>query len=133
MPVITTNSMPLAVIAEPSSSFVSTRRPLSRIVADRQTYRVALVTISNGANNLSIYIPLFASLSGVQILISIPVLYGFIVLWLFLCFHLSRAPGIALVLNRHAPSLLTFILIWLGYRILQDSGMIASWPFNAAA
>lgn len=94
------------------------------ILSDRQTYRVSMVTISNGSNNLSIYIPLFASLSSAQILLILPVLYGFIVAWLFLGFHLTRAPGIALVLNRYAPKLFPFILIWLGFRILIDSGAL---------
>jgi cadmium resistance protein CadD (predicted permease) len=83
-----------------------------------------MVTISNGSNNLSIYIPLFASLNSSKILIIIPVLYGFVATWLFLSFNLTRAPGLSL-LNRYAPSLFPFILIWLGVRILADSGSLA--------
>ena len=84
-----------------------------------------MVTISNGSNNLSIYIPLFAGLNSVKILVIIPVLYGFIALWLFLAFHLTRAPRVALLLNRYAPTFFPFILIWLGVRILVDSGALA--------
>jgi cadmium resistance protein CadD (predicted permease) len=108
-----------------SPGFPSRRLSLWGLLRDRQTYDVALVTISNGSNNLSIYIPLFASLSLAKILIVIPVLYGFIALWLSLAYALTRLPGISLVLNRYARVFFPFILIWLGYRILSDSGSLA--------
>lgn len=96
-----------------------------QVLRQRQTYDVMLVAISNGSNNLSIYIPLFASLSLLDALIVIPVLYGYIIGWLFLSFALTRTPGLALVLNRYAPLFFPFILIWLGFRILRDSGALA--------
>ncbi|KEF42578.1 MAG: hypothetical protein ER33_04765 [Cyanobium sp. CACIAM 14] len=95
-----------------------------QLLRDRQTYDVALVSISNGSNNLSIYIPLFASLTLPRVLVVIPVLYGFIFTWLFLAYALTRMPGIALVLNRYARIFFPFILIWLGIRILIDTGAI---------
>lgn len=104
--------------------FESRQPSLIGILADRQTYKVSMVTISNGSNNLSIYIPLFASLNSLKIALIIPILYGFIAFWLFLAFHLTRAPGIALLLNRYAPIFFPFILIWLGVRILLDSGTL---------
>jgi cadmium resistance protein CadD (predicted permease) len=105
--------------------FESRSPSLWNVLCDRQTYRVSVVAISNGSNNLSIYIPLFASLNSSKILIIIPVLYGLIATWLFLSFHLTRAPGISLLLNRYAPTFFPFILIWLGFRILIDSGSLA--------
>ncbi|MEB3353274.1 MAG: cadmium resistance transporter [Cyanobacteriota bacterium] len=104
--------------------FESRQPSLWSVLVDRQTYKVSMVTISNGSNNLSIYIPLFASLSASRILVLIPVFYGFVISWLFLSYHLTRAPGMALLLNRYAPSLFPFILIWLGARILADSGSL---------
>jgi cadmium resistance protein CadD (predicted permease) len=105
-----------------ASGFESRRLSLWQVLRDRQTYDVSLVTISNGSNNLTIYIPLFASLSVLKILVVIPVLYGFIFTWLFLSFTLTRMPGLALVLNRYARAFFPFILIWLGFRILNDTG-----------
>jgi cadmium resistance protein CadD (predicted permease) len=107
-----------------SPGFPSRKLSLWDLLRDRQTYDVALVTISNGSNNLSIYIPLFASLSLGKILVVIPVLYGFIAAWLSLAYALTRLPGISLVLNRYAKIFFPFILIWLGYRILSDSGSL---------
>lgn len=84
-----------------------------------------MVSISNGSNNLSIYIPLFASLTLSKVLVVIPVLYLFIATWLILAFTLTQMPGISLVLNRYAKLLFPFVLMWLGYRILNDSGAVA--------
>ena len=107
-----------------SPGFPSRRLTLWELLRDRQTYDVALVSISNGSNNLSIYIPLFASLSLAKILVVVPVLYGFIITWLSLAYALTRLPGISLVLNRYARIFFPFILIWLGFRILSDSGTL---------
>jgi cadmium resistance protein CadD (predicted permease) len=104
--------------------FQPRRLSLLDLLRDRRTYSVSLVTIANGSNNLSIYIPLFASLRPGQLSLVLPVLYGFIVLWLLLSFHLTRTPGLALLLNRYAPIFFPFVLIWLGARILSDSGSL---------
>lgn len=109
---------------KPGTGFRSRKVTVWRALRDRQTYDVALVSISNGANNLSIYIPLFASLSFAKILVTIPVLYLFIATWLSLSYSLTRMPGISLVLNRYAKTCFPFVLMWLGYRILNDSGAI---------
>lgn len=101
---------------------------LLEVIRDRRTYTVSLVTIANGSNNLSIYIPLFVSLRSAQLAVVVPVLYGFVVLWLVLSFHLTRTPGLALLLNRYAPLFFPFVLIWLGFRILSDSGSLP--PFR---
>ncbi|MFM8525055.1 MAG: cadmium resistance transporter [Cyanobacteriota bacterium] len=105
-----------------SHHFESGRTTIWRVLRQKQTYDVFLVCLSSGSNNISIYIPLFASLSVVDTLVVIPVLYGYIASWLFLSFILTRAPGLALVLNRYAPLFFPFILIWLGCRILVDTG-----------
>jgi cadmium resistance protein CadD (predicted permease) len=104
--------------------FQPRRLSLLDLLRDRRTYSVSLVTIANGSNNLSIYIPLFASLRPLQVPQVLAVLYGFVGLWLWLSFHLTRTPGLALLLNRYAPIFFPFVLIWLSVRILSDSGSL---------
>ena len=111
-------------MARVSPGFVSRRLTLWDLLQDRQTYGVSVVTISNGSNNLSIYIPLFASLGAAQLLVVIPTIYLAVLCWLALSFGLTRMPGLSLVLNRYAKAILPFVLIWLGYRILTDSGSL---------
>lgn len=104
--------------------FQSRKPSFSEALMDSQTHNASAVAISNGSNNLSIYIPLFASLTPLKMAIVIPVLYGFIATWLLLSFNLTRDPGIALALNRYARVFFPFILIFLGYRIHSDTGAI---------
>jgi cadmium resistance protein CadD (predicted permease) len=104
--------------------FAPRRLSLKELLSDRRTYSVSLVTIANGSNNLSICIPLFASLRLLQVSLVVPLLYGFVLIWLLLCFHLTRTHGLALLLNRYAPIFFPFVLIWLGFRILSDSGSL---------
>lgn len=101
--------------------FESRKRSLWEVIRDRQTYKVSAVTISNGGNNLGIYIPLFATSSIQNLAVIVPVLYLVVCCWLFLSYHLTRQPGIAVVLSRYASKIFPFVLMWLGFRILIDS------------
>jgi cadmium resistance protein CadD (predicted permease) len=101
--------------------FDSRERSLLDVIQDRQTYKVSAVTISNGGNNLGIYIPLFASSSLQSLAVIIPICYLIICTWLFMSYNLTRTPGIALVLSRYASKLFPFVLMWLGLRIILDN------------
>jgi len=101
--------------------FDSRERSLLDVIQDRQTYKVSAVTISNGGNNLGIYIPLFASSSLKSLAVIIPICYLIICTWLFMSYNLTRTPGIALVLSRYASKLFPFVLMWLGLRIILDN------------
>jgi cadmium resistance protein CadD (predicted permease) len=104
--------------------FVSRRLTIWQLLRDRQTYGVSVVTVANGSNNLSIYIPLFASLGVSQLIVVVPTIYIAVLCWLGLSYGLTRMPGLSLVLNRNAKTILPFVLIWLGYHILADSGSL---------
>ena len=101
--------------------FDSRQRSLWEIIRDPQTYRVSAVTISNGGNNLGIYIPLFASSSVQNLTVIIPVCYLIVCCWLFMSYTLTHQPGIAFILSRYARKIFPFVLMWLGFRILLDS------------
>ncbi|PZO36643.1 MAG: transporter [Pseudanabaena frigida] len=101
--------------------FDSRKRSLWEVLRDPQTYRVSSVTISNGGNNLGIYIPLFASSSIQNLSVIIPVCYSTVSFWLFLSYSLTHLPGITFILSRYARKIFPFVLMWLGFRILMDS------------
>lgn len=101
--------------------FESRKRSLWDVIRDRQTYNVSAVTISNGGNNLGIYIPLFASSSIQSLAVIIPVCYLIVFTWLFMSYNLTRTPGIAVILSRYASKLFPFVLMWLGLRIILDN------------
>ncbi len=101
--------------------FDSRKRSLWDVIRDRQTYSVSAVTISNGGNNLGIYIPLFANSNIQSLAVIIPICYLIVCCWLFMSYNLTRQPGIAVVLSRYASKIFPFVLMWLGFRILLDS------------
>jgi cadmium resistance protein CadD (predicted permease) len=82
---------------------------------------IALLTISLGGDNLSVFIPLFAetphSLDSVIVLITLVSA----VAWGLLAERLSRAQSIGSALERWGPRLMPLLLIALGLFILLDT------------
>jgi cadmium resistance protein CadD (predicted permease) len=91
-------------------------------IRDRQTYRVSAVTIANGANNIGIYVPLFASSNLHSLGVIVCVCYLTIGLWCFLSYHMTRNPLMTPLLARYGRKIFPFVLIYLGLSILIKSG-----------
>jgi cadmium resistance protein CadD (predicted permease) len=104
--------------------FTSKRPKITTVLRQAQTYKVSAITVSNGGNNLSIYIPLMATSNTSSALLTMLVCYGAVVTWLNLSFRLTRLPAVAIHLSRHARRVFPFVLMWLGFRILNDSGAL---------
>jgi cadmium resistance protein CadD (predicted permease) len=98
---------------------------LGSVLRHRRTYMVSAVTISNGGNNLAIYIPLLGTSSAFAAALTVVVCYLAVACWLLLSFRLTRLPGVAVTLSRYGRRLFPFVLMWLGFRILHDSGVLA--------
>jgi cadmium resistance protein CadD (predicted permease) len=113
---------PLPAKSKQAVSFPAQRPRLTTVMREHHTYKVTAVTISNGGNNLSIYIPLMATSSSTSALLTMGVCYAAVMIWLSLSFRLTRLPFVAIHLSRHARRLFPFVLVWLGLRILHDSG-----------
>lgn len=111
--------------AEPQSQGFTSKKPkVSSVLREHHTYKVSAITVSNGGNNLSVYIPLMATSSTGSALLTMLVCYGAVVTWLTLSFRLTRLPAVAIHLSRHARRVFPFVLMWLGFRILHDSGAL---------
>jgi len=106
--------------------FRSARLGWYSLLGDRRSYVVAAIAISNGGNNLAIYIPLLGNSNFSASLLTVLVCYLAVACWLLLSFRLTRLPGVAVVLSRHANRIFPFVLMWLGFRILRDSGVLVS-------
>jgi cadmium resistance protein CadD (predicted permease) len=124
-PTATRELIPVSVEEDLRLGFPSKRPRISTVLRDRQTYKVSAITISNGGNNLSIYIPLLATSNTFSAMITILICYLSVIAWLVLSFRLTRLPGIAIHLSRYAGRIFPFVLMWLGIRILHDSGALA--------
>jgi len=112
---------------EPSSA----RKPLVSFlssVLSPQTYKVAAVTVANGGDNISIYIPLFAGNNLVSLGVILGVFFLMVGVWCAIAYLLTRQPTIAQVLSRYGNAVVPFVLIGLGLFILYERGTFRLLP-----
>jgi len=86
-----------------------------------QTYGVAAVTIANGGDNISIYMPMFATSTWDSLLVILIVFFVMVGVWCYAAYCLTQVSAIAFVITRYGNSLIPFILIGLGVSILMES------------
>lgn len=91
-------------------------------VLDSQTYKVAAVTIANGGDNISIYIPLFAGNQLASLGVILGVFFVMVGVWCAIAYFLTRHPTIAYVLSRYGRHVISFVLIDLGLLIMYERG-----------
>ena len=83
---------------------------------------IALVTIANGGDNISIYTPLFATRSVYEIL-AIGCIFAILTaVWLGAAHSLVNHPTLGAPIRRHGHRVVPFILIALGILILYEAG-----------
>ncbi|WP_138502702.1 cadmium resistance transporter [Nostoc sp. PA-18-2419] len=90
-----------------------------------QTYSVAAVTVANGSDNISVYVPLFASSNLESFLITIGLFFLLLGIWCYAAYRLTNFQIIASVLTRYGSNLVPFILIGLGTFIVLKSGALS--------
>jgi cadmium resistance transport/sequestration family protein len=113
---------------EPSSA----RKPIVSLlssVLSPQTYKVAAVTVANGGDNISIYIPLFAGNNLVSLGVILGVFFFMVGVWCAIAYLLTRQPTIAQVLSRYGNAVVPFVLIGLGLFILYERGTFRLLPW----
>jgi len=91
-----------------------------------QTYSVAAVTVANGSDNISIYVPLFASSTLENLVVILGVFFTLVGVWCYAAYRLIQMRAIADSLTRYGNHLVPFVLIGLGVAILVQSGTLAS-------
>ncbi|QLE39405.1 transporter [Nostoc sp. C052] len=98
-------------------------------ILHRQTYKVAAVTIANGGDNISVYVPLFAGHNLASLGVIISVFFIMVGVWCAIAYFLSRQPTIADLLNRYGQAVVPFVLIGLGLFIMYDRGTFTLLPW----
>jgi cadmium resistance protein CadD (predicted permease) len=86
-----------------------------------QAYGVATVTVANGGDNLSVYVPFFASSTWEDLTIILVVFYCLVAVWCYATYRFTQVPVLAKLLTHYASYLVPFVLIGLGIFILLDS------------
>ncbi|MED1612159.1 MULTISPECIES: cadmium resistance transporter [Bacillus cereus group] len=87
-------------------------------------FKVAAITLANGADNISIYIPMFASQSMEANIVTLIIFFCMIAIWCLIGYTLLRAPIFAKVLERNCHIIVPIVLIGLGMFILFRSNTI---------
>lgn len=91
-----------------------------------QTYSVAAVTVANGSDNISIYVPMFASSTLENLVVILAVFFTLVGVWCYAAYRLIQMRAIADSLTRYGNHLVPVVLIGLGIVILVQSGTLAS-------
>ena len=94
-----------------------------------QTYKVAAVTIANGGDNISIYIPLFAGHDLASLGVILSIFFIMVGVWCAIAYFLSRQPTIADILSRYGQAIIPFVLIGLGLFIMYERGTFTLLPW----
>lgn len=81
----------------------------------------ASLTMANGSDNIGVYMPMFASRSREELLITLVVFALLTGLWCLAAWGLTRAPDLALPLRQLGDAVLPAVLIGIGGLILQRS------------
>ncbi|MEH2117808.1 cadmium resistance transporter [Nostoc sp.] len=94
-----------------------------------QIYKVAAVTVANGGDNISIYIPLFAGHDLASLGVILSIFFVMVGVWCAIAYFLSRQPTIAYILSRYGKAVVPFVLIGLGLFILYERGTFTLLPW----
>jgi cadmium resistance transport/sequestration family protein len=86
-----------------------------------QTYSVAAVTVANGSDNISVYVPLFASSNLESFVVTIGIFFLLLAVWCYAAYKLTNYKIIASVLTRYGNNIVPFVLIGLGTFIVLKS------------
>ena len=84
-------------------------------------YTVAAITVANGSDNISIYVPLFSSIQLEGFLIIISLFFLLLGIWCYAAYQLTHQHKIADFLTKYGNYLVPFVLMGLGVVIIWKS------------
>jgi cadmium resistance transport/sequestration family protein len=90
-----------------------------------QVYGVAAITIANGSDNISVYVPLFANSTFQSFFIIIIIFFLLLGFWCYGAYRLTSQKEIANLLTGYSSQFLPFLLIFLGIFIVLNSGALS--------
>ena len=96
-----------------------------------QVYSVAAITLVNGSDNISVYIPLFANSDLGNVAFIIGIFFVLVGVWCYVADKLTHQQAIASILTRYGNAIAPFILIGLGAFIVLDSQALSLFKLAA--
>ena len=86
---------------------------------------MAALTIGNGGDNVSVYIPLFASVALDHLALTIAVFFVMLALWCYIGHALANSSATSRLIERWGERLVPYIFLALGCWILARQGTLA--------
>lgn len=87
----------------------------------KSVFKVAAVTVMNGGDNISTYIPLFSQAKGAEIAVYVVVYYILMGIWCLIAFLVMKQRHVLKLAQRYAEYLVPFLYMGLGIYIVVDS------------
>ncbi|BAY24759.1 cadmium resistance transporter [Calothrix sp. NIES-2100] len=84
-------------------------------------YTVASLTVANGSDNISVYVPLFANNNLENFIVIIVVFFLLLGIWCYATYQLTHQKTIANFLTRYSNNIVPFVLMGLGAFIVLKS------------
>ena len=86
-----------------------------------QTYTVAALTVANGTDNISVYVPLFAHSSLTSLIVILSIFFCLVSVWCYAAQKLTNYLFITQLINSYSNFFVGLFLIFLGIFIVLDS------------
>ncbi len=99
---------------ESQSSFLSS-------ILSPQVYSVAAITVANGSDNISIYVPLFANSELNALPVILAVFFALVGVWCYASYIMTKQAFIGNILTNYGSHLVPFVLVGLGVYIILES------------
>ena len=90
------------------------------------TTAVASITVANGADNIAIYAPLFATFGTGGITATLLVFFALIALWCLAGLLIGSRPAVIRIVESAGNYAIPVVLIGLGIFILAESGLVTA-------
>ncbi len=82
---------------------------------------MALITISNGADNIGVYAPLFSTLDQMELLLTILIFLIMTGIWCFLGHLIIKNEVLGIKIEKYGHIILPFVLILIGIGIIVSN------------
>jgi len=91
------------------------------IASAKSVFKVSLITIMNGGDNIGTYVPLFAQAKGAEIAVYIVVYYILLGVWCVTAFLIMKEKHILRIAEKYASFIIPFLYLGLGIYIVVTS------------
>lgn len=92
-----------------------------RIANAKSVFKVAIITIMNGGDNIGTYIPLFSQAKGAEIAVYVVVYYILLGVWCFIAFLIIKQKHILRIAEKYASFIIPVLYLGLGIYIVVKS------------